>query len=99
MFLLIRAPLQPKDSVHIFEDIYASSSLTELQRLTGGARPGEEFHTYAGYAGWSPGQLDLEVSRGDWYILQADSKSIFEKKPSDIWPDLIRMVSAQWVKA
>jgi putative transcriptional regulator len=99
VFLLIRSRTAPKDSLHIFEDIYANASLSELQQLIEGVETDEKFHAYAGYAGWAPGQLDLEVSRGDWHVLQADSRSVFEKKPSDIWPELIRKVSAQWVKA
>jgi putative transcriptional regulator len=50
---------------------------------------GKNFRVYAGYAGWMPGQLDLEVARGDWHILQADADTIFEKELSDIWPELI----------
>lgn len=99
VFLLIRSRIKPKDSLHIFEDIYANASLSELQQLIEGTKTDEKFHAYAGYAGWAPGQLDLEVSRGDWHVLQADSRSVFEKKPSDIWPELIRKVSAQWVEA
>jgi len=99
VFLLIRSRTAPKDSLHIFEDIYANASLSELQQLIEGAKTDEKFHAYAGYAGWAPGQLDMEVSRGDWHVLQADSRSVFEKKPSDIWPELIRKVSAQWVEA
>jgi putative transcriptional regulator len=97
MFLLIRSRNLPKDSVHVFEDIYASSSLSELQRLTEDPSPGEMFHAYAGYAGWGPGQLDQEVSRGDWHVLPADSGSVLDKKPSDIWPELIEKVSGLWV--
>ena len=99
VFLLIRSRTAPKDSLHIFEDIYANASLSELQQLIEGAKTDDKFHAYAGYAGWAPGQLDMEVSRGDWHVLQADSRSVFEKKTSDIWPELIRKVSAQWVEA
>lgn len=99
VFLLIRSRIQPKDSLHVFEDIYVSASLSELQQLIEGAKTGEKFHAYAGYTGWAPGQLDLEVLRGDWYVLPADSQSVFETKPSDIWPDLIQRASAQWVRS
>jgi len=48
------------------------------------------FIVYAGYAGWAPGQLDQEVSRGGWHILQADQESVFDKTPEEVWPELIR---------
>lgn len=32
---------------------------------------------FVGYTGWAPGQLDLEMQRGDWQVLPADEESIF----------------------
>jgi len=60
--------------------------------------PGERFRVYASYVGWFPGQLDREVSRGDWHVLRADAETIFSKEPSEIWPDLISRASLKWVK-
>jgi putative transcriptional regulator len=97
MFLLIRSRSRPGDSVHISGDIYASSSLSELQRLIEDPSPGEKFRAYVGYAGWGAGQLEQEVSRGDWHVLRADSGSILDKRPSEIWPELIKQVSGMWV--
>lgn len=38
-----------------------------------------------GYAGWGPGQLDAEISRGDWTVIAADPKLIFDTLPEEIW--------------
>lgn len=51
VFLLIRSRIQPKDSLHVFDDIYVSASLSELQQLIEGAKTGEKFHAYAGIRG------------------------------------------------
>ncbi|MEW6110204.1 MAG: YqgE/AlgH family protein [Nitrospirota bacterium] len=97
MFMLIRSVYKPEESIHIFKDIYASSSRKLLQKMIDNSAAGERFKIYAGYSGWAPQQLDMEVSRGDWHVLQADMASIFDKEPPEIWPELIRRVSAQWV--
>lgn len=97
MFLLMRSRTLPKDAVHIAGDIYASGSFSALRRLIENPSPGETFHAYAGYAGWARGQLDLEVSRGDWHVIDADSSSVFDTKPSDIWHRLIGGISGVWV--
>lgn len=99
MFLLIRSKAVPDDSLHVFEDIYVSSSEKALRQMIGSANAGKRFHVYAGYAGWSPRQLDHEVMRGDWHIVQADARTIFDKKSSEIWPELIQQRSRLWVRA
>jgi len=98
MRLLIRSGSQPDESHLVFEDIYVSSSRTLLERMIDHGDRGEGFRAYAGYAGWSPGQLDREVSRGDWHVFRADADTVFSKEPSEIWPEFIRRMSLKWVK-
>ncbi len=38
-----------------------------------------------GYAGWGAGQLENELERGDWYVVEADPKLVFSKTPSHTW--------------
>ena len=44
-----------------------------------------------GYCGWSSGQLDYEISRNSWLVVNTDPKVIFENKPKD----LITIISKQ----
>ena len=99
MLMLIQSKGKPEESQHVFQDIYVSGSQKVLEGMTGKADMGRRFHVYAGYSGWAPQQLDRELGRGDWHLLEADVKTIFDKEPSQIWPELIRRGSAQWVKA
>jgi putative transcriptional regulator len=99
MFLLIRSMRTPEESLHLFADVSISSSEKILRAMAEGRKSGNSFRVYAGYAGWSPQQLDQEVMRGDWHVVQADSKTIFDKRPSEIWPELIRQSSKLWVRA
>ncbi len=99
MHLLIRSEDQPEGSRRVFDKIFVSSSHAVLQKMIDNAAGGATFRVYAGYAGWSPGQLDRELSRGDWHVLQADAKTIFDKPSSEIWPELIIRSSGKWTKA
>ena len=98
LMLLIRTSSPPEGSRLVFKDIYLSSSQTVIEKMIDNPDTPERFRVYAGYAGWAPGQLDHEVSRGGWHILQADEESVFDKTPSQIWPELIRRSSALWVR-
>ena len=99
MLMLIQSKGKPEESRHVFQDIYVSGSRKALEGMTGKTDTGSRFRVYAGYSGWAPQQLDRELGRGDWHLLEADVKTIFDKEPSQIWPGLIRRGSAQWVKA
>ncbi len=87
--LLIRSPGNPGESERVFDGVYVSSSMAVLSRMIDRRRTGRHFRVYAGYAGWSPGQLEREVRRGDWHVVRADAKTIFEKKAGNIWPEMI----------
>jgi len=88
--LLIRQPNRSEEFHSIFDDVYVSLSKTVLERLVKKPDGKVKFRAYAGYAGWVFGQLEQEVMRGDWRVVQADAETIFNKSASEMWPDLIR---------
>ena len=65
-----------------------------LERLLTRPEPTETFRAYAGYAGWAPGQLEFEMALGSWATVQADAGSIFEKESVNLWPEMLRTLSA-----
>jgi len=97
ILLLLKSAVEPEKSIPVFGDVYISSSRKELKRLVKSNNTGEKFRIYAGYAGWAPGQLDSERDRGDWHVLNADAATLFDKKSSEIWQELIHRFSANWV--
>ncbi len=45
---------------------------------------------FAGYAGWSPGQLEGEIDSGAWFVVDADPGDALTKDPGDLWADVLR---------
>ena len=45
---------------------------------------------YAGYAGWSPGQLRAEIDEGAWYVVPAEPADAFAGEPEGLWADVLR---------
>jgi putative transcriptional regulator len=45
---------------------------------------------YAGYAGWSAGQLKSEIDEGAWYVLTAEPGDAFCPDPARLWPAVLR---------
>ena len=97
MLLLMKSAKPPPESMLIFGDVYLSSSWEELRRMIKSTSMEDKFRIYAGYAGWGPGQLESECENGDWHILEANAAALFDKKPSEIWPELIHRFTVDWV--
>lgn len=89
LFVLVRTDGERDDADRVFDGVYASGDPQVLERLARERVPPERMRVYAGYSGWSPGQLDNEIERGDWHLLEADEESIFTAKPRETWNRLI----------
>jgi putative transcriptional regulator len=44
-----------------------------------------ELRVFAGYAGWSSGQLEAELEAGAWWVLDAEPDDAFSDDPQDLW--------------
>ncbi len=44
---------------------------------------------FAGYAGWSPLQLEGEVRRGDWYVVDHEPRDAFSAEPEGLWEQVL----------
>jgi putative transcriptional regulator len=45
---------------------------------------------FAGYSGWSPGQLEEEIRLGSWYVVDAEARDAFSDSPHDLWVRVLR---------
>ena len=48
-----------------------------------------------GYAGWGPGQLERELSRGDWLTLRTEPEFIFSEDPERMWKEAQDLYSVE----
>ena len=100
MLLLVRSQTFPLgETLPITEEISVTSSPDNLTRLAAIATA--QFHVYAGYAGWSPRQLDSEVARGDWHVMPGDPTTLFETDLKNAWSALRNkdtQSAAEWIR-
>lgn len=71
-------------SLPVGEEIAVTSSLDALSMLIAGKGP-SEVRVLIGYAGWGPGQLEREVSKGVWLPAEADAALLFHDATSTLW--------------
>jgi putative transcriptional regulator len=96
LLFLLRSDDAPQEMRRVIPGVHLGSDELTLKRII--AEGEEEFRTYAGYSGWAPGQLDNEISRGDWHLVPAEGRFIFDPEPDEIWDELIQRVDIQVVK-
>ena len=45
---------------------------------------------FAGYSGWSDGQLEQEIRDGGWYVVESEARDAFTPKPETLWSTVLR---------
>lgn len=50
---------------------------------------------FAGYAGWSAGQLEGEIAEGAWYVVPAEVRDAFQAAPDRLWSEVLRRQGGQ----
>lgn len=96
---MFRGGDMPADAFRIADQTYVARSNQLLQDLLGGKRAHEGLRVVAGYAGWAPGQLENEISRGDWLVLPFDGKAVFDLPAGEVWPLLYRRATQTTAQA
>ena len=75
----IRTELARQVSDGIMEDILLTSHEGACSLIKGGEANANDFFTFYGFAGWEKGQLQRELERGSWLIIDVDSKSVWNE--------------------
>jgi putative transcriptional regulator len=92
-FLLLGEDPGVADSERIVDGIHLTASVEVLRRLLE-VQPAELERQRArlllGYAGWSGGQLDAEITASAWLTAPADPDLVFNTPPDEMWERAIR---------
>jgi putative transcriptional regulator len=68
----------------------ADADPDELARTVSRAR------LFAGFAGWSPGQLETELERDDWILEPALPEDVFTPAPEQLWSDVLERKGGEY---
>lgn len=73
-----------ESTMQISEELHLTSSRDVLEELARGEGP-EHYMFILGYAGWSAGQLEQELSNNDWIIAPVSHHILFQEPPEMRW--------------
>jgi putative transcriptional regulator len=75
---------------NVLPNLNLGHSLDALTELGESFSPTRKLKLFAGYAGWSPGQLEDEIERDAWLIHPASLDLVFEPDFSQLWQSILR---------
>jgi putative transcriptional regulator len=99
--LFIGGPVQPQALSFLHSDAYLPGanvmtnlnlghSIDALMDLSESFSTTQKLKLFAGYAGWSAGQLDNEMSRQDWLVHPATLELVFDAEPERLWKTIMK---------
>ena len=74
---------------NVIPNLSLGHSLDELVDIGESFSPTRKIKMFAGYAGWSPGQLEDEMKRKAWLTHPASLELIFEISPEKLWNKIL----------
>ncbi|HAV62806.1 MAG TPA: hypothetical protein DCY13_10615 [Verrucomicrobiales bacterium] len=76
----------------ILPNLSIGHSLEELVDIGEAYSPDQQVKIFAGYSGWSPGQLEDEMKRQSWLTFPATTDLIFHTRPAEIWRSIMKQL-------
>lgn len=74
----------------VLPNLALGHSLDELMEIGESFSPTKKVKMFAGYAGWSPGQLESEMKRKSWLTFPASLELVFDTPADQLWHRIIK---------
>lgn len=84
-------------SLQIMDGLYWGGDIDMLRELwrNGEIRP-DDIRFFMGYAGWSPNQLDREISEKSWVLSHSTVREIINDHPESLWRDYLKSMGQDY---
>jgi putative transcriptional regulator len=74
----------------VMPDLALGHSLDDLLEIGESFSATKKVRLFAGYAGWSAGQLEGEMKRKSWLTFPASVELVFDTPPEQLWPKILK---------
>jgi putative transcriptional regulator len=75
----------------VLPNLALGHSLDELLEMGEAFSATKKVRMFAGYSGWSPGQLEGEMKRKSWLTFPASLELVFETPPEQLWQKVLQI--------
>ena len=90
-FVLHSDEVIQKETLTIAKGVALTSTSEFFEDLSKGNGPKNSILAL-GYAGWEPGQIELELASNSWMTLKADTSFIFDESVTNKWNDAYNLL-------
>jgi putative transcriptional regulator len=81
---------------NVLPNLSLSHSLDSLIEIGGSFSPTQQIKLFAGYAGWSSGQLEDELKRDAWLTHPGSLELVFDTNPEHLWQKILRVKGGKY---
>ena len=81
---------------NVIPNLSLGHSLDSLVEIGESLSPTRKLKMFAGYAGWSPGQLEDEMKRKAWLTHPASLELVFDTASEQLWQTILRSKGWQY---
>jgi putative transcriptional regulator len=74
---------------NVFPNLALGHSLDDLLEIGESFSTAKKVRMFAGYSGWSPGQLEGEMKRKSWLTFPASLELVFDTPPEKLWETVL----------
>jgi putative transcriptional regulator len=89
---VMNAGEEPPGWRRLFETVGLLHLDTPIEIVSGAYR---DLRIFAGYAGWSAGQLQSELAQGLWHVVSATYADVFSATPLELWRGVLRRQASE----
>lgn len=84
-------------SFWVRDNIFWGGDLDAIRKLSAeGAIGNNQIRFFLGYSGWSPGQLQRELSENSWVIARVRPETIMKSRGEDSWRQILRGINKKY---
>ncbi|MCE2509807.1 MAG: YqgE/AlgH family protein [Alphaproteobacteria bacterium] len=94
-FVLHSAEYQQDSTLKIDSNVALTASAEILKDIAQGRGPRKSM-VVLGYAGWAPGQLEVEIRNNGWLHASADELLIFDEELDAKWEMALAKIGVDW---
>ena len=77
-----------EQSLRLFGGLFVTNRAAIIDRII--EQTPNDARYFAGFVGWTPGELENEIASGHWYVTEPDAGLVFRRDTSGMWDELVK---------